>query len=255
MSAIVSIEHLSKRFTSNGKTVTALNDINLSIEEGSFTSIIGASGCGKSTLLRIIGGLETDYEGTVTVAGQAVQGPSRQKGFIFQDHRLLTWMTIRENIRFSLPASQKQDNAWIEHNLDIVGLKGFADSLPRQLSGGMAQRAAIARALANKPKILLLDEPFSALDAMTKIRMQEEMLRLWHQEKVTMIIVTHDIEEAIYLGQHVVVMSSRPGHIRKIYSVELGTPRRRMGTLFSQAKEEIYKEFFKEEEIPFAYQL
>lgn len=255
MSAIVSIQHLSKRFTSNGKTVTALKDINLTIEEGSFTSIIGASGCGKSTLLRIIGGLETTYEGTVQVAGKPVQGPSRQKGFIFQDHRLLPWMTIRENIRFSLPANQKNDDAWIEHNLEVVGLKGFADSLPRQLSGGMAQRAAIARALANKPKILLLDEPFSALDAMTKIRMQEEMLRLWQQEKVTMIIVTHDIEEAIYLGQHVVVMSSRPGHIRKVYPVELGTPRRRMGTLFSQAKEEIYKEFFKEEEIPFTYQI
>ncbi|WP_301861244.1 ABC transporter ATP-binding protein [uncultured Megasphaera sp.] len=255
MSAIVTIQNLSKRFVTNGKAVTALDDINLTIEKGSFTSIIGASGCGKSTLLRIIGGLDTDYEGTVVVAGETVRKPSRQKGFIFQDHRLLPWMTVRENIRFSLPEEQKHDDAWIEKNLEIVGLAGFADALPRQLSGGMAQRAAIARALANRPKILLLDEPFSALDAITKIHMQEEMLRIWKQEKVTMIIVTHDIEEAIYLGQQVVVLSSRPGHIRHIYPVDLGTPRRRTGTLFSQAKEEIYKEFFKEEEVPFYYQI
>ncbi len=252
---IVEIKNLTKRFVTKDKTVTALQDINLNIQEGNFISIIGSSGCGKSTLLRIIGGLELQYEGSVLVNGEAVTKPSRKRGFIFQDHRLLPWMTVKENIRFSLPAEQKNNDDLIMENLKIVGLSGFENSLPRQLSGGMAQRVAIARALANKPQILLLDEPFGALDAITKIHMQEEMLKIWQKEKITMIIVTHDIDEAIYLGQKVVIMSSRPGHIKRIQKIDLGTPRRRTGALFSEAKNDIYKEFFKEETLPFTYQI
>ena len=253
MSYGVDILNLTKVYTEGQKDVTALENINVSIAGGSFTSIIGSSGCGKSTLLRIIGGLDTQYQGRVLVGGQPVTGPGRDKGFIFQDHRLLPWMTVLENIQFSLPKEKKGDIDWIRHNLQLVGLEGFENALPRQLSGGMAQRAAIARALANEPKILLLDEPFSALDAITKIHLQDEMLRLWKRANITMIIVTHDIDEAIYLGEKVIVMSPRPGRIKKVESIRLGTPKQRTGPLFTEAKAKIYKEFFKEEEVPFAY--
>lgn len=255
MSNIVEIQNLTKVFTTKEGSVTALQDINLNIEEGSFISIIGGSGCGKSTLLRIIGGLERQYEGSVLVDGKPVEKASREKGFIFQDHRLLPWLTVKENIRFSLPPQEKKNESLIQENIDLVGLTGFENALPNQLSGGMAQRVAVARALANKPKVLLLDEPFGALDAITKIHLQEEMLNIWKKEKITMIIVTHDIDEAIYLGNQVVVMSPRPGKIKKIQKIELGTPRKRTGSLFTAARDEIYKEFFKEEETPFTYNI
>lgn len=255
MGNIVEIRNLTKIFTDRDKELTALEDINLNIEEGRFISIIGGSGCGKSTLLRIIGGLETRYRGEVLVDGKKVEGPSRKKGFIFQDHRLLPWLTVKENIRFSLPKEQKKDEKLIRDNLELVGLSGFGDALPRQLSGGMAQRVAIARALANKPRILLLDEPFGALDAITKVHLQEQLLKIWKQEKITMIIVTHDIDEAIYLGNEVVVMTPRPGKIKRIQKVELGTPRKRTGPLFTSARDAIYGEFFEEAELPFSYQI
>jgi sulfonate transport system ATP-binding protein len=255
MNNIVEIHNLTKIFNDNKNEVKALENINLDIEEGSFISIIGGSGCGKSTLLRIIGGLETRYDGDVLVDGKKVDKPSREKGFIFQDHRLLPWLTVKENIKFSLPKEEQNNDKLIKENLEIVGLSDFENAYPKQLSGGMAQRVAIARALANKPRILLLDEPFGALDAITKMNLQEEMLKIWKKEGITMIIVTHDIDEAIYLGSRVVVMSPRPGRIKKIQTVDLGTPRRRTGPLFTQARDAIYKEFFKEVELPIEYNI
>lgn len=255
MGNIVEIQNLTKVFKTKGNEVTALSDIQLNIEEGKFISIIGGSGCGKSTLLRIIGGLETEYEGNVLVEGKPVVGPSREKGFIFQDHRLLPWMSVRENIRFSLPAAQKKNDDMIQENIDLVGLTGFENALPKELSGGMAQRVAIARALANRPRLLLLDEPFGALDAITKIHLQEQMLKIWRKEKITMILVTHDIDEAIYLGNKVVVMTPRPGKIKRIKDIDLGTPRRRTGTLFNEIKDDIHREFFQETEVPFDYSI
>lgn len=252
---IVEIHSLTKVFNDGKTSVKALDDINLEIEEGSFTSIIGGSGCGKSTMLRIIGGLDTEYEGEVLVNGSKVSAPSREKGFIFQDHRLLPWLTVKENIRFSLPKEQKKNDGLIKEYLELVGLADFENSLPKQLSGGMAQRVAIARALANKPRILLLDEPFGALDAITKVNLQEELLKIWHKEKITMVIVTHDIDEAVYLGERVVVMTPRPGRIKQIHKIELGTPRLRTGSVFTKARDEIYKEFFKEAEVPFSYNI
>ena len=252
---IVEIKHLTKVFNDGKNEVRALEDIGLEIKEGSFTSIIGGSGCGKSTMLRIIGGLDTEYTGEVFVNGSKVTAPSREKGFVFQDHRLLPWLTVKENIRFSLPKEQKKNDALIKEYLELVGLSDFENSLPKQLSGGMAQRVAIARALANKPKILLLDEPFGALDAITKVNLQEELLKIWQKEKITMVIVTHDIDEAVYLGENVVVMTPRPGRIKHIYETDLGTPRLRTGSLFAKAREDIYKEFFKETEIPFTYNI
>ena len=252
---IVEINNLTKVFKSNGKNVTALENINLEIEEGNFVSIIGGSGCGKSTLLRIIGGLETDYSGVITVDGNSVTKPSREKGFIFQDHRLLPWLTVKENILLSLPENLENKENIIKENLELVGLGEFENAYPRQLSGGMAQRVAIARALANKPKILLLDEPFGALDAITRMNLQEQMLKIWRKEKITMIIVTHDIDEAVYLGSKVVVMTPRPGKIKKVINIDLGVPRKRTGSLFNQAREKIYKEFFKDSEIPIEYNI
>ena len=255
MGNIVEINNLTKIFEANGKKVTALDNINLNIEEGNFVSIIGGSGCGKSTMLRIIGGLENQYNGQVIVNGSSVTKASRDKGFIFQDHRLLPWLTVKENIQFSLPDSQKNNIELIKENLELVGLSDFENAYPKQLSGGMAQRVAISRALANKPKILLLDEPFGALDAITRMNLQEQILKIWRKEKITMIIVTHDIDEAVYLGSKVVVMTPRPGRIKKIIDVDLGTPRKRTGTVFNEAREKIYREFFKDVEMPIEYNI
>lgn len=255
MTNIVEIYKLSKRFENKDSYVDALTDIDLNIKEGEFVSIIGSSGCGKSTLLKIIAGLETKYEGNITFDGKSIKGPSRERGVIFQDHRLLPWMTVKENIAFSLPDSGKNSEDLIKENIELVGLQGFENAYPKQLSGGMAQRVSIARALANRPKILLLDEPFGALDAITKINMQEEILRIWKKEKITMVIVTHDIDEAIYLGNKVIVMSSRPGRIKRIEEISLGNPKLRTGTLFNDQKEKIYKEFFKEEKSTFSYNI
>lgn len=249
MEDIIKINNLSKVFKDkHGGEVVALQNINLDIKRGEFISIIGSSGCGKSTLLRIIAGLETEYEGNITINDKPILSPSRDKGVIFQDHRLLPWLTVAENIEFSLSEDQLDKEDLIKEHIDLVGLKGFENVYPSQLSGGMAQRASIARALANKPEVLLLDEPFGALDAMTKINMQEELLKIWEKEKITMIIVTHDIDEAVYLGDRVVVMSSRPGKIKRIENTDLGHYRLRTSPNFTKAKEKIYEEFFKVEE-------
>ncbi|MDR2033832.1 MAG: ABC transporter ATP-binding protein [Helicobacteraceae bacterium] len=248
---ILQIRDLSKTFVRKDAQNRALKGINLNVDRGEFISIIGASGCGKSTLLRIIGGLETASEGEAIFEGEAVSKPSRDRGFIFQDHRLLPWLTVIDNIKFSLPPNTEGANEIALEKLAIVGLSGFERRYPRELSGGMSQRAAIARALANNPKLLLLDEPFGALDAITKIRLQEEILRIWNAEKITMILVTHDIDEAVYLGQRVVVMGA--GDIDSIRRIELSSPRNRVGADFARQKSAIYKAFFGDLEAPFTY--
>ena len=247
----VSIKGLNKHFGD----VQALDNINLEVGKGEFLSVIGVSGCGKSTLIRIIGGLEQASEGDVTVNGKKVKKPSKKIGFVFQDHRLLPWLTASENIKLALDRKEKDQKKIAEKYLALVGLEKFADSYPKQLSGGMAQRVAIARALANQPDILLLDEPFGALDAMTRIKMQQELRKIWENEKITMILITHDIDEAVFLGQRVVVMSSRPGRIKKIVPVSDVCHYQRTGTDFATTKDRIYQEFFKDEELPFAYNI
>lgn len=251
MGNAIELRHLSKTFKGRDSNLMALSDINLSIKEGSFTF---GSGCGKSTLIRIISGLDTDYEGEYELFGEKVTGPSRKKGVIFQDHRLLPWLTVKDNIRFSLPADKKQDDEFIMENLNIVGLADFADAYPKELSGGMAQRVAIARALANKPKVLLLDEPFGALDALTKLHLQEEMIRIWEKEKITMVIVTHDIDEAVYLGQQVVLMTPHPGQIKRIEKVDL-RHKNRVSPEFTEARDRVYREFFNIENDIFSYSI
>jgi sulfonate transport system ATP-binding protein len=247
---------LSKTFTLPTGSVQALANIQLDVEAGRFISIIGASGCGKSTLLRIIAGLETGYDGRVSLGGQAISGPGLDRGVIFQEHRLLPWLTVEANVAFGLKALPKEEiRQRVREHLELVGLSAFATAYPHQLSGGMAQRVAIARALVNKPQVLLLDEPFGALDAMTKIQMQQEVLRIWELERTTMILVTHDIDEAIFLGDEVVVMSARPGTIKQVLPVRLPRPRDRSSSDFAALRKRIHGEFFAAADHPFAYEI
>ncbi|MBP2635205.1 MAG: ssuB 1 [Firmicutes bacterium] len=241
------VSHLTKNFISQSRSTTVLEDVSMHVNQQEFVAIVGASGCGKSTLLRIIGGLDTEYQGSVTLAGKRIAGPGLERGIVFQEHRLLPWMTVQENMEFALQSGSKADNdQLIDEHLELVGLKSFRNAYPGQLSGGMAQRVAIARALINRPEILLLDEPFGALDALTRLKMQQEILAIWEKEKATMIMVTHDIEEAVFLGDRVIVMSDRPGTIKKEVVIDLPRPRNRSDVVFNKLREEIYQEFHKE---------
>lgn len=247
----VSVSHLSKTF-SGGKNgpLTVLTDIDLTVRKGEFICIVGPSGCGKSTLLRTIAGLDPDHSGTVTVAGDKVLGPKKSRGMVYQEPRLFPWLTIEKNVAFALNDGRKQeDGEKVQSFLDLVGLKGFKKAYPRQLSGGMAQRAGIARALVNNPELLLLDEPFGALDAFTKITMQKELRRIQKEEKTTMLLVTHDIDEAVFLADRIVIFSGRPGTIRRIIHVELPEPRDRNSTDFLTIRREVYNEFFQDPKI------
>lgn len=242
----LSIRGLSKSYRLETGILPVLQGIDLDVEPGSFTAIIGASGCGKSTLLRLILGLEPEYEGSILLDGQPLRGPSLERGMVFQEHRLFPWLTVEQNVLLSLsasPQSSEEKQAIVREQLALVGLTGFERAFPHQLSGGMSQRAAIARALANRPKILLLDEPLGSLDALTRLHLQGELQRLWRVEGVTMILVTHDIDEAIYLGQQVIVMDPRPGRIRRRVQVDLPVPRERGALGFQRIKRELLAEF------------
>jgi len=242
----LAIEGLYKNYQVKGETLPVLQDINLRIAPGEFVSIVGTSGCGKSTLLRLIIGLEEGYDGEIALDGQRVKGTSLQRGIVFQEHRLFPWLTVEENIGLGLLNSDQSD-PWrrlaVKEHIDLVGLKGFEKAYPYQLSGGMSQRVAIARALVNRPEILLLDEPFGALDAMTRAHLQQELKRIWQSEGITMILVTHDVEEAVYLGDRVVVMEPRPGRIRRTIPVDLPHPRDRVSHAFAQVKDRVLAEF------------
>jgi len=205
-----------------------LDDINLEIQQGEFISIVGSSGCGKSTLLRLIAGLDLNYQGEILLNQVPIKGTDLKRGLIFQEHRLLPWLTVTENIYLALEEttlSNQEKKQRVQEHIEIVGLQDFENAYPHELSGGMAQRVAIARGLVNKPDILLLDEPFGALDAMTRSHLQSELQRIWQHEKITMILVTHDIEEAVYLGDRVIVMSARPGRIKQIIDIPISHPR------------------------------
>ena len=220
----IRIQGLSKRFGD----VVALRDIDVAIEQGSFLSIVGPSGCGKSTLLRIVAGLLDYQQGSVSLDGQAIRGTRRDVGFVFQSSILLPWRTVLENVM--LPAEvlnldMRRARERAMQLLHMVRLDGFEDKLPRQLSGGMQQRASIARALLHDPKILLMDEPFGALDALTRERMNLELQRIWAESGKTVILITHSIPEAIFLGDTVLVMTPRPGSIERVIRVDLPRPR------------------------------
>jgi sulfonate transport system ATP-binding protein len=240
----VSLEKVSKTYQrEHAEPMHALADIDLLVPGQSATCIVGASGCGKSTMLRIIAGLEQEYQGTVTLGGRPIMGPGLDRGVVFQDHRLVPWMTVEKNIAFGLHRlSKDQRNQVVDDKLALIGLSAFKCAYPSQLSGGMAQRVAIARALAHRPKLLLLDEPFGALDALTRLQMQDEVIKIREVEKITTILVTHDIEEAIYLGDQVVVLSNAPGRVRATFPIALRRPRNRTSPEFGALRHEIYQQ-------------
>lgn len=245
----VQIRNLKKVFPqANGEELEVLHDINLDIKDGEFVSIVGNSGCGKSTLIRIIAGLETATEGEILIGGNNAENITTDTGLIFQESRLFSWLNVEKNIEFGIQGklSAKEKKEKIKKYLELVELTGFEKSLPNQLSGGMQQRVSIARTLINEPSLLLLDEPFGALDALTRINMQSEITRIWKEQKTTMILVTHDIDEAIFLSDRIVILSPRPGQIKKIIDVNIPRPRKRTSIEFSEIRRTIYKEFFDE---------
>jgi sulfonate transport system ATP-binding protein len=244
-SAVIDIRDVSKQYTVKNEVLPVLDRLTLSINPGEFLSIVGASGCGKSTLLRLLVGLDREYQGEIQIGGQRVTGTSLDRGIVFQEHRLFPWLTIQENVGLGLensPWSPDKKKQAIKEHIELVGLTGFETAYPHQLSGGMAQRAAIARGLVNQPSILLLDEPFGALDALTRSRLQGELQTIWQREKITMVLVTHDVDEAVYLGDRVVVMQPRPGRIRKILPVDVPHPRDRRDPLLKGLTEEVRAE-------------
>ncbi len=252
----LSIRGLSKSHKLKGEALEVLQGIDLEIQPGEFVALVGASGCGKTTLLRILLGMERDFIGTVEQDGAAIAGPGLERGIVFQEHRLLPWLTVEQNVAFGLGGRVKDKQevrARVRHYLDLVGLHGFDAAYPVQLSGGMAQRAAIARALINRPRVLLLDEPLGALDALTRLRMQKELEEIWRREKVTALLVTHDIEEAVYLADRVIVLSPRPGRIKREIPVPLSRPRDRDSSGFIDIKDQLLAEFQLQAERHFYY--
>jgi NitT/TauT family transport system ATP-binding protein len=220
------LENVTKRFPIRGQksSFTAVEDISIDLAAGEFLVLVGPSGCGKSTLLDLLGGLSTPSSGRILLDGNPITGPGLDRGIVFQQYALLPWRTARKNIEFGLeakglPTAVRRERA--EHYLELVGLQSFADRFPHELSGGMKQRVAIARSLAFDPEVLLMDEPFAALDAQTRESLQDELLRIWKATGKTILFITHGIDEAIYLGQRVAVLTSRPGRIKKIVDVEI----------------------------------
>jgi NitT/TauT family transport system ATP-binding protein len=220
------LENVTKRFPIRGQksSFTAIEDISIDLPAGEFLVLVGPSGCGKSTLLDLLGGLSTPSSGRILLDGKPITGPGLDRGIVFQQYALLPWRTARKNIEFGLeakglPAAVRRERA--EKYLELVGLQSFADRYPHELSGGMKQRVAIARSLAFDPEVLLMDEPFAALDAQTRESLQDELLRIWKATGKTILFITHGIDEAIYLGQRVAVLTSRPGRIKQIVDVEI----------------------------------
>lgn len=247
----IEIRNVKKVFPIKNSSIEVLKNVDLKIADGEIVSIVGGSGCGKSTLLRIISGLDKATDGEVIIDGKKVDGSSKKDiGVVFQEPRLFPWSTVEKNIEFGITdkLTKEEKKERVKYYIDLVGLTGFENALPHQLSGGMQQRVNIARSLINEPKALLLDEPFGALDAFTKINLQNEVLKIWEQKKTTLIIVTHDIDEAIYMGNRVVVMSSKPGVVKKEIPVELPRKRNRTGTDFAYIRRKIFAEFFEETE-------
>ncbi|MFT8322120.1 MAG: ABC transporter ATP-binding protein [Bacillus sp. (in: firmicutes)] len=239
----ISVVVNNKSFTQGSKKIKALDTINLSMEEQDFLTIIGPSGCGKSTLLKIIAGLDTEYEGEITINGRSVKNAGIQQGFIFQEHRLFPWLTVEENIAADLSLKKKEVRRKVDELIEIVRLKGSEKLYPKELSGGMSQRVAIARALLRDPEVLLLDEPFGALDAFTRKHLQDVLLDIWQKKKMSMVLVTHDIEESIYLGNSLAIMKAKPGKVHKEMKIPLAYPRNRTSTDFQAFRQSVLKEF------------
>lgn len=224
------IENLSKVFKNGDREFPALDQINLTVRDGEFVTILGPSGCGKTTLLRIIAGLETYTSGSASLDGDVIKGPGPKRGMVFQEYSLFPWKTVLGNVMYGPRMqgfSKDEAEAKAVNYLNLVGLSEFKNSYPYELSGGMKQRVAIARALANEPEIILMDEPFGALDAQTRNNLQNELLRIWEEEKRTIIFVTHSVDEAVFLSDRIVIFSKRPGAVKKIIDIDIPRPRDR----------------------------
>jgi ABC-type nitrate/sulfonate/bicarbonate transport system ATPase subunit len=224
-----------------GATTSALDSVSFLVGAGELISIVGPSGCGKSTLLRLIAGLDDPTSGELLVGNEPITGPNAERGLVFQDPNLFPWLSVRGNIQAGLVARGvlRERLPEVDEFIRLVGLDGFASAFPHHLSGGMAQRIALARALINHPKVLLLDEPLGALDAFTRMRMQDEVLRLWEARGTTMLLVTHDIDEAIYMSDRIMIMTPRPGRIEQILHVDLERPRDRSSDEFLRMRSSI----------------
>jgi NitT/TauT family transport system ATP-binding protein len=234
----ISVEHVSKEFGSDKSQVQAVKDINLTVSEGEFVSIVGPSGCGKSTLLYMLGGFVSPTAGRLLADGQPIIAPGIDRGIVFQEFALFPWLTVFDNIAYGLemagmPAAERT-NA-VQHYISLIGLTGFERRYPRELSGGMKQRVALARTFAYEPSILLLDEPFGALDSLTRETMQDELRRLWRTTGKTIVMVTHDVGEAVYLSNRVCVMSQRPGRIVEEFAINLDRSGAREDVVLSDA--------------------
>lgn len=226
-----------------GEETTALKNINLTVMDGEFVCILGPSGCGKSTLLEIAAGLLPHSEGEILLDGRLQSGTSRDIGVVFQDSSLFPWRSVRKNIGFGLELTNldKQElERKVQNAIEMVGLSGFENKFPHQLSGGMRQRAGIARTLVNDPSCILMDEPFSAVDHLTRLTLQDEIVRIWHKEKKTIIFITHDVSEAVYLATRIVLLTPRPGRVQRIFDVPTVRPRNRNDSAFLDIIEKIY---------------
>jgi len=239
----LSIRNVSKTFTAKDINVQAIKNITFNIYKGEFISLLGPSGCGKTTLLRLIAGLERQYQGEIFLEGKRIEGPGLDRGIIYQEHRLLPWLTVGDNVGLGLEGPKSYITEQVMYYLEKVGLKGFENAYPKQLSGGMSQRAAIARALICRPKIFLLDEPFGSLDALTRVQMQDIIEKIYLNEKVTMVFVTHDIEEAIFLSDRIVIITPRPAEINTVIPITLKRSRERNSDEFIEVRKNIVNIF------------
>ena len=255
----IEIANVKKQFTQKGRLFTALESVNLSIDRGEFICLLGPSGCGKSTLLNAIAGFDPPSSGRVVIDGKEVRKPSSRNVTIFQNYGLLPWRNVLRNVELALESrkdvSRAEREAIARKNLELVGLSDFADASPHQLSGGMQQRVAIARALAADPEIIFMDEPFGALDAITRMKLQDDIREIQKKNRKTLIFVTHDIEEAVYLADRVVVMTPNPGNAKSVIRVELGPSRDRTGQDFFQLREKIFRIFSLKQDYPIEYSI
>lgn len=242
------LNNIIKRFELNDvqKCITVLDNVSFNVDDDEFICILGPSGCGKSTLLKMLAGLESIDEGIISIDGKEVEGPNPDRGMVFQDYALFHWLTVEKNISFGLELKGVPQNIYkkqVDEYIKLVGLQGFEKAYPHQLSGGMKQRVAIARALIMQPKVMLMDEPFSALDAFTRMSMQEELMNLWQKQHFTCIFVTHDIEEAVYMADKIVVMNPRPGKVKKLVPVSLNRPRKRTDGDFIKIRNYVFAQY------------
>lgn len=238
----IKAEHIVRIYQNGDNAqIQVLDDFNLEIGHGEIVAIVGPSGCGKSTFLRLAAGLDQPQGGRMLYNGKAIKGPNYDRGFVFQDANLFPWLTIRDNIHFGLRARKAPDREKVQEYIDLVGLSGFEDSYPYQISGGMASRASLARTFIQEPGLILLDEPLSALDAFTRGSIEDEILKIWRKNQPTILLVTHDIEEAVYLCDRVAVMSARPGKIIGEVKIKIKHPRDRISNKFVEKRREIMK--------------